>query len=825
MSAGNMNKLFNIWEASLVPFDAPPPFTNADDMYEIIDSTPYGDLRWQSFTIRYNLHNDPPSTKAPAAWKTAEYDGWFRDPCKLIRNMLANRGFDKEFDYVPYQEYDYKGQHRFHDVFSGNWCWRQADIIAEDPNTHGAMIVPIILGSDKTTVSVATGNNEYWSAYLSIGNIHNKVRRAHRNGLVLLGFLPIPKSHKRYADDGKFRRFRRQIFHIALARILTLLKESMTTLEVNMCPDGQYRRAIYSFGPYIGDYPEQVLLASVVQFWCLKCLTPKDNLDRPDQSYRCREHTNVLIESWSTLKLWDEYGVVDNVKSFTTHFPRADIYEMITPDLLHQVIKGAFKDHIVTWVQQWLIQAHGDAWAKKIIEDIDYRIAIIAPFSGLRRFPQGRGFKQWTGDDSKALMKVYLPTIEGHVPTKMVRAVRDLIEFSYLVRRDVHDTQTVEAINTALKSFHINREIFRTSGVIDHFNYPHQHSLKHYVAMIRAYSSPNGLCSSMTENKHIKAVKQPWRWSNRYNAMKQMLLTNQRLDKLSASRTHFTSNGMLEGTCLSKALVERPEPDDDTEDIDADAILELNRAARVAKEDKDDEDNYDVNGPRVIADVILAKTLVAQETPATIATRIQCPDFPFLIRCFLYGQLAGHEDPTDNIPQSSLPIINPATKFSVYHSAIATFFAPSDLSGIGGMRSERIRALPSWRNGPSRYDTVLVSTDRQLEGMIGLDVARVRLFFSFTHEDIEYPCALINWYDRVSNSQDEDTGMWIVKPVPGSSAVIHIDAILRCAHLIPVFGQNFIDRSINLTYNNSLDAFLCYYVNKYADHHMHEIVY
>ena len=68
---------------------------------------------------------------------------------------------------------------------------------------HGAMIVPIILGSDKTTVSVATGNNEYWPVYLSIGNIHNKVHRAHRNGLVLLGFLPIPKStlpsHRTYA--------------------------------------------------------------------------------------------------------------------------------------------------------------------------------------------------------------------------------------------------------------------------------------------------------------------------------------------------------------------------------------------------------------------------------------------------------------------------------------------------------------------------------------------------------------------------------------------------------------------------------------------------
>jgi hypothetical protein len=56
------------------------------------------------------------------------------------------------------------------------------------------MFVPIILGSDKTTVSVATGNNEYWPVYLSIGNIHNNVRRAHRDGLVLLGFLAVPKS-------------------------------------------------------------------------------------------------------------------------------------------------------------------------------------------------------------------------------------------------------------------------------------------------------------------------------------------------------------------------------------------------------------------------------------------------------------------------------------------------------------------------------------------------------------------------------------------------------------------------------------------------------
>lgn len=66
--------------------------------------------------------------------------------------------------------------------------------LGEDPENHGAFFVPIILGSDKTTVSVATGNNEYWPVYMSIGNLHNSARRAHKNGLVVIGFLSTPKG-------------------------------------------------------------------------------------------------------------------------------------------------------------------------------------------------------------------------------------------------------------------------------------------------------------------------------------------------------------------------------------------------------------------------------------------------------------------------------------------------------------------------------------------------------------------------------------------------------------------------------------------------------
>ena len=141
--------------------------------------------------------------------------------------------------------------------------------------------------------------------------------------------------------------------------------------------------------------------------------------------------------------------------------------------------------------------------------------------------------------------KVYLPAIEGHVPVDMVRAIRAFLDFCYIARRDVHDTTSLQQLQDALDRFHHYRTIFETLGVRKDFNLPRQHSLLHYFKLIRAFGAPNGLCSSITESKHIKAIKEPWRRSNRYNALGQMLLTNQRLDKLAASRADFEARGML----------------------------------------------------------------------------------------------------------------------------------------------------------------------------------------------------------------------------------------------------------------------------------------
>jgi Plavaka transposase len=68
------------------------------------------------------------------------------------------------------------------------------DKIAKDTSTHGAMLVPVIAGSNKMTVSVATGHQEYHPVYISMGNISNTVHHAHGNGVIPVAFLPIPKG-------------------------------------------------------------------------------------------------------------------------------------------------------------------------------------------------------------------------------------------------------------------------------------------------------------------------------------------------------------------------------------------------------------------------------------------------------------------------------------------------------------------------------------------------------------------------------------------------------------------------------------------------------
>lgn len=75
---------------------------------------------------------------------------------------------------------------------------------------------------------------------------------------------------RKYDNDVPFRKFKRQLFHASISAILEPLRAAMERPVVRRCPDGHYRRVIFDLAAYIADYPEQVLLAGVVQNWCAK---------------------------------------------------------------------------------------------------------------------------------------------------------------------------------------------------------------------------------------------------------------------------------------------------------------------------------------------------------------------------------------------------------------------------------------------------------------------------------------------------------------------------------------------------------------------------
>ena len=141
--------------------------------------------------------------------------------------------------------------------------------------------------TDKTTVSVATGHIKYHPLYMSIGNVHNSLCRAHHNAVMPIGFLAIPKclstflaiqtdtktyvaADRRHDDSPELRVFKWRLYHSSITAILNSLRDGMTEPVIHRCPDGHYRQVIYDLASFIADYPEQVLLAGIVQNWCPK---------------------------------------------------------------------------------------------------------------------------------------------------------------------------------------------------------------------------------------------------------------------------------------------------------------------------------------------------------------------------------------------------------------------------------------------------------------------------------------------------------------------------------------------------------------------------
>ncbi len=210
-SKGEVNQLLANLAAQKVKETGDPDafafYENADGMTGTIDTVPYGNIPFTTFHLRYT----GPMTPETPEWKLKTYTVHMRNPLVVAEHMAASSDFASSWDYTPFEEYtDNDTCRRFCNLMSGTWANKKAvrshdstckDALSSsvqthlgaDPTYHGAMFTPVILGADKTTVSVATGHQEFHPVYMSLGNITNDMRRAHRDAVVPIAFLAIPK--------------------------------------------------------------------------------------------------------------------------------------------------------------------------------------------------------------------------------------------------------------------------------------------------------------------------------------------------------------------------------------------------------------------------------------------------------------------------------------------------------------------------------------------------------------------------------------------------------------------------------------------------------
>jgi hypothetical protein len=183
---------------------------------------------------------------------------------------------------------------------------------------------------------------------------------------------------------------------------------------------------------------------------------------------------------------------------------------------------------------------------------------------------------------------VYVPAIVGHVPDEIVMCLTAFMDACYIARRQDIDSLALDDLDNALCKFRELRKVFEIPGVRPTgFSLPRQHSLIHYRRQIEDFGAPGGLCSSITESRHITAVKKPWRRSNRYHALGQMLVTNERLDKLATIRSDFAARGILPAGRAAGRHIDKPS----------------RRAS-----DYEDDDGGPVEQQDILGHVILAQT-------------------------------------------------------------------------------------------------------------------------------------------------------------------------------------------------------------------------
>lgn len=387
----------------------------------------------------------------------------------------------------------------------------------------GATIAAVIIGSDKTNLTRFSGDKVAWPVYITVGNIDKDTRRKpSENAVILLGYLPVSKLDK--IKPSERSAVQHQIFHNCMKELLQPLIKAGTDGVEMLCSDGEVRLIFPILSAYLADHPEQCLVACCKENRCPKCLVPRLERGNPDFQPQLRDvkETLVILQD-ASLQMddedeFDKHGLRP-VDPFWKNLPHCDIFSTFTPDLLHQLHKGVFGDHVSKWARKTVPRK----------DEIDQRYKSMTTHPSLRHFQKGITLvSQWTGQEYKELQKVFLSAIAGATDGEVVSAVRAVLDFIYYAHFEQHTDSTLKQLEIAWTDFHERKSIFIDHAIREHFNIPKLHSMQHYLHMIKSHGTTDNFNTELPERLHIDIAKDAFVHTNKRDYIAQMRLRLQR---------------------------------------------------------------------------------------------------------------------------------------------------------------------------------------------------------------------------------------------------------------------------------------------------------
>ena len=76
---------------------------------------------------------------------------------------------------------------------------------------------------------------------------------------------------------------------------------------------------------------------------------------------------------------------------------------------------------------------------------------------------------------------------------------------------------------------------------------------------------------------------------------------------------------------------------------------------------------------------------------------------------------------------------------------------------------------------------------------------------SHSHSGVEYPCTLVHWFSCTSESPNENTSMWEVKPDLGNDSMKHV-SIIHLDTVVPQYDCIFIHTNSQAEGMQALDV-------------------